>query len=323
MARELKDRILEHRFTVGLIQFSKKLVLPGFDGISAFEVSKFFIKGIVDGAISTRSGALAYSFFLAIFPAIIFLFTLIPYIPVETFHDELFGLMAEVLPAGVFEAIETTLSDIINKPRGGLLSLGFVLAMVFATNGVSSMMVEFNHTIHSNAHRSFIKHRWVALCLTLTISVLLILAIVLVVLSKSVNMFFVEQGYISSTVAEWLAYSRWGILIALLFFGISFLYYFGPVKKTRYRFFSPGGILATVLIIVTSVAFSYYVGNFAQYNKLYGSIGTLIIILLWININSLSLLLGFELNASITKARNENKDTLDSSIYVDITQPLD
>lgn len=293
----------------------QKIVLPGFDGINMFEVSKFFVKGIVDGAITTRAGALAYSFFLAIFPAIIFLFTLIPYIPIENFHQELFTLLADVLPSGVYDSVQATLDDIINKPRGGLLSLGFFLAMLFATNGTSSMMIEFNHTIHSNEHRTFFKHRWVALWLTLIVSILLFAAIALIILSKSVTTYLVDQQYLSEQLANLLDYSRWIILIGILFFGISCLYYFGPVRKTRYRFFSPGAILATGLILVTSLGFSYYVSNFAQYNKLYGSIGTLIVILLWININSLSLLLGFELNASINHAIKENKNTLDTSMF--------
>ncbi len=318
MAKSLKDRISQHSLYRSAIRFFQRLTLPGFDGMSVYEVSRFFIKGIVDGAITTRAGALSYSFFLALFPAIIFLFTLIPYVPLEHFHDELFALMAEVFPVGVYQAVESTVYDIINKPRGGLLSLGFILALIFATNGTSSMMLEFNHTIHSNEHRSFLKHRWVALWMTLVMSILFILAIGLIILSKSVTAYFVEQHLISPSLAEWVSYSRWIILIVLLFFGISFLYYFGSNKKTRYRFFSPGAILATVLLLVTSYGFSYYVGNFAQYNKLYGSIGTLIVILLWININSLTLLLGFELNISINQAIKENSKTLDTTLYKDI-----
>lgn len=318
MAKRSRKKLRENPYYIAAEKAMKKLVLPGFDGMNLYEVLRFFIKGIVDGAITTRAGALAYSFFLALFPAIIFLFTLIPYVPIASFHEELFSLMHEVMPPGVYEAVESTIQDIINKPRGGLLSLGFFLALLFATNGTSSMMLEFNHTIHSNAHRSFLKHRWVAFCLTVVLAILLILAITFVTLSKSVTVYLVDHGFLPEFFEGGLGYFRWIILVCILFFGISFLYYFGPNKKTRYRFFSPGGLLATLLIILTSYGFSFYVSNFSQYNKLYGSIGTLIIILLWININSLTLLLGFELNASITKARSEQKDTLDTSKFEEI-----
>lgn len=287
-----------------ILLLSKKLVIPGFNKLSLYEVAKFFFRGIWEGYIPSRASSLAFSFFLALFPAIIFLFTLIPYIPIDGFQDELFLLLKSVLPGDAYESAKTTIDDVIHHGRSGLLSFGFILAIFFSTNGISAMISEFNHTIHIKETRSYLHQRYVALVLTLILSLLLITAIVLIVFSQNFSEHLVEKGMFSQKIADIIGLSRWAILITLLFLGIAFLYYYAPSKKTRFRFFSAGATLSTILVVITSVGFSYYVANFAQYNKLYGSIGTLIVILLWIYFNSISLLLGFELNASITSAGN-------------------
>ncbi len=289
------------------IQFTKKLVLPGFDGLSVYEVSSFFFRGIWEGYIPSRASSLAFNFFIALFPAIIFLFTLIPYIPVTDFQTALFDLIYDVLPPNAYDAAKTTIDDVINHGRSGLLSFGFFLALFFSTNGVSAMISEFNHTIHTNEGRSYLKQRWVALVLTIMLAILLFSAIALIVLSENFTDFLLERKVITEGMAELIPYGRWAIMISLVFVSTSILYYYAPSKKVRFRMFSAGSTLATLLLVVTSVGFSYYVAHFAQYNKLYGSIGTLIVILLWIYFNSISLLLGFELNASITGARSKKR----------------
>src|SRR5664279_49640 len=159
---------------------AKKITLPGFDRMPLYDVMVFFWRSIVDGALTTRASAIAFSFFVALFPAIIFLFTLIPYIPIENFQNELFLLIQDMVPANTFIAIKETVLDILTRQRGGLLSLGFLMAFVFSTNGFASMMSAFDASLHSFERRTWIGQRLIALLLLAILSILVTLAIALI-----------------------------------------------------------------------------------------------------------------------------------------------
>ena len=281
---------------------SKKVILPGFEGLSLYLVSKFFIQGIRNGALNMRATSLAFSFFLALFPSVIFLFTLIPYIPIEHFRDELFNLMKTLLPKAAFEATEETIIDIINNPRGGLLSFGFISALYFSTNGFNAMINAFNETYHQIETRSPLMQRLVSLLIVIVTTVLLLTAIALIIGTQLTFERFIKRDNVEYYL---VFYGQWFILVALCYSFISFNYYMGPKNNKGWRFFSAGSVFATILTIITSILFAYYVNNFGNYNKLYGSIGTLIVIMLWLYINSLILLLGFDLNVSIRRAKQE------------------
>ena len=289
-----------------IVERAKKITLPFFDGVPLYDVALFFWRSIVDGAITTRASAIAFSFFVAFFPFVIFLFTLIPVIPIENFQDELFALIKQVVPPTTFSTIETTVFDIVKNPHGGLLSLGFVMALIFSTNGLASMMSAFDATIHSIHRRSWLSQRLAAVILLFILFILLTVAIALLT-GGQVFIHYLEEKEIlrDSFLLGLLTIGKWIITLALFFFAYSFLYYMAPAKKTKWRFISAGGTLATLLSIVTIAGFTYYINNFSQYNKLYGSIGTLLIILFLMYIMSLILLVGFELNASIYQARSE------------------
>lgn len=284
---------------------SKRLILPGFEGLSLYLVSKFFIQGIRNGALNMRATSLAFSFFLALFPSIIFLFTLIPYIPIDHFQDQLFNLMKSMLPKAAFEATEETIFDIIKNPRGGLLSFGFISALYFSTNGFNAMINAFNETYHQIETRSAFMQRLVALLIVIVTTLLLLTAIALIIGSQIAFDFFIKRD---QTEYYLVYYGQWLILLALCHSFISFNYFMGPKSSKGYKFLSAGSVFATILTIITSVIFAYYVNNFANYNKLYGSIGTLIVIMLWLYINSLILLLGFDLNVSINRAKREQSN---------------
>jgi membrane protein len=293
------------------INWAKKVSLPFFDNVPLYNVGIFFWRSMVDGSLTTRASAIAFNFFIALFPAIIFLFTLIPYVPIHDFQEELFDLIESLVPAGVFETIEDTVADIILQPRGTLLSIGFFMALIFSTNGIASMMTAFDATIHSIQGRSWVSQRLTSIGLLIILAVLLALAITLMTFGQSVLNYIVGHiAHFDRFTYTILSLGKWVIIIALFFFAYSFLYYLAPAKKTEWRFISAGGTLATVLSIITMVGFSYYINNFNQYNKLYGSIGTLLIILLLIYALSLILLVGFELNASIYEARQVSKTSL-------------
>lgn len=302
MERKKIERLIKFKAIHNVIKVSRKIILPGFEGLSLYIVTKFFFKGINNGTLDMRAQSLAFSFFLALFPSIIFLFTLIPYIPILNFQDSLFNLLQSLLPASAFEATEETIADILKNPRGGLLSFGFISALYFSTNGFNAMMNAFNETYHDIETRSALKQRLVSLIMVILSTLLVSVAIVLILLSELGLKTLIEK----EIVYYLILLGKWTILIALCFCFISFNYYLGPKRKKGFRFFSPGSILATFLTILTSILFAYYVNNFGNYNKLYGSIGTLIVIMLWIYINSLILLLGFDLNASILTAKKKH-----------------
>jgi len=295
------------RYTEKLSIWAKKVTFPFLDGVPVYNVAIFFWRSIIDGSLTTRASAIAFNFFIALFPAIIFLFTLIPYVPIHNFQEELFELIESLLPAGTFEALEETVADIIMQPRGTLLSVGFLFALIFATNGITSMMAAFDATVHSIQGRSWISQRLIAVVLLLIQTVLLTISIALITFGQQALDYLVENFAIFDRFTYYLlTFGKWLIIIGMFFFAISFLYYLAPAKKSQWRFISAGGTLATFLSIITLIGFSFYINNFNQYNKLYGSIGTLLIILLLIYFLSLILLIGFELNASIYQAQQQN-----------------
>lgn len=282
---------------------AKKITLPGFDKMPLYDVMVFFWRSIVDGALSTRASAIAFSFFVGLFPAIIFLFTLIPYIPIENFQNQLFLLIKDMLPANAFMAIEETVQDILTRQRGGLLSLGFFMALIFSTNGFASMMTAFDASLHSFERRTWLGQRLIALLLLAIMSVLLTLAIALITYGQHFINYLANNGYLKDHfIIILLTLGKWIVILVLFFMANSFLYYLAPAKKTKWRFISAGGTLSTALSVATFVGFTYYINNFGQYNKLYGSIGTVLVIMLLMYLLSMILLIGFELNASINEA---------------------
>ncbi len=293
----------------GLISHAEKISLPFFDGVPLYDVALFFWRSIVDGSITTRASAIAFSFFIALFPFIIFLFTLIPYIPIENFQTDLYLIIQQLVPPSTFDTIEETVSDIVLQPRGGLLSLGFFMALIFSTNGLASMMSAFDATIHSINRRSWLSQRLAAIVLLFILAALLTTAVALLTGGQLLTTYFEKNNILQDNFLIFLLVTgKWIVIVLLFFFAYSFLYYMAPAKKTKWRFISAGGTLATALSIIALLGFSYYINNFSQYNKLYGSIGTLLIILFMLYLMSLILLVGFELNASIYQAHSEKED---------------
>ena len=286
-----------------LVALTKRLHIAGFEGLPLHSVLLFFIRGIRRGALKTRASALAFDFFLAIFPTIIFLFTLIPYIPIENFQENLLSLLKEFLPQSAYEATQSTIIDIVKHERGGLLSIGFIAALYFSTNGFHTMIDAFNKSYHTSETRTPLEQRMTSLLLVFIFTILVVIAIGLIIVSE---IMLYKIRFRDELTSFLIIAGRLIIIFALVFIVISFMYYLGPAKKTRWKFFSAGSMFATILVIITSYGFAYYVNNFGQYNKLYGSIGTLIVIMLWIYFNSVILLLGFELNASIQYAKKNS-----------------
>lgn len=296
----LHQFLLKFRPYFLLIEWTKVLILPGFSPLPLYTVAAFFFQEIGKDELTNKASSLAYNFMLAIFPAIIFLFTLIPYIPIAHFQDQLMSLIALVLPVEAYDAVKLTLLDIVSNQNSKLLSFGFLFALFFSTNGVHNLMQAFNKSSLITESRPWLKQRLVALYLTLLISLALILAIMIMTIGE-----FIFSRLKSELIFKdvfWiylLSIVRWVMLIIVYFVTISVLYRYGPAHPKKWRFFSAGSWMATILAILTFWGFSYYINNFGNYNKLYGSIGTLIVLMIWLYLNSLIILVGFELNASI------------------------
>lgn len=322
--RKLIVKFLQLPLIRNIIRLSKEVRIPGFDGLPLYDVTAFFVKGLQEGWLGLRASAVAFNFILAIFPAIIFVFTLIAYIPIDGFQEQLLSLMEVLLPASVFDSVNETFTDIITRQRAGLLSVTVVSALYFSTNGLHTLIDSFNTTFHTIESRPYFVQRGIAILLTLILVIFTLVAIGLIVFGTVGMDFIREKGWIEDDLLRFsLNLARWVIILGLMFFAISVLYFLGPAKQTKWRFFSAGSTLATVLVLVTSIGFSYFVENFGQYNKLYGSIGTLVIVMLWTYFNSISLLIGFELNASIEDAKLRELELNKRSLNISLEEEIE
>lgn len=304
----LHRQLLKLKFYSNFIEWTKGCVLPGFSPLPLYTVATFFFKEIGKESLVNKSSSLAYSFMLAVFPSIIFLFTLIPFIPISGFQDKLLSLIELILPHNAFEAFETTLKDIIKNQNKGLLSFGFLSAIFFATNGVKNLMKAFNKASLIIETRSWLKQRLIALILTMIIFLSVVLCISAMAIGEVLLNYIKTELHIKDSLAVYaIQLTRWTLLTALYFITISILYRYGPSHTKRWKLFSAGSWLATILAFLTIWGFSFYINNFGSYNKVYGSIGTLIVVMIWLYLNSLILLIGFELNASVDVSKRSVK----------------
>lgn len=286
----------------------RKLVLPGFDGVPIGDVLRFVIKGFRKGVLVTRASSIAFNLLMALLPATIFIFTLIPFIPIPNFQEELIDLFRDILPVNAFDFLETTIVDTVTNRSGALLMVMFLATIIFSTNGIHAIIHAFVVSAHNFKSRSWIHQRKISIILLLIVVMMIALAGFLVIFGKSVVNYLVELEILErSLVISIIVVIKWILVVLLLFMAISFLYYLAPARRTDLRFVSPGSMLATILFIITSLGFSSYVNHFGQYNKLYGWIGTLMVILIWLYLNAIALLIGFELNVSIKEARDEDE----------------
>lgn len=300
--------LLRFKFYDYFLDWTKVLILPGFNGLPLYTIAVFFFEEIRKESLVNKASALAYNLMLAIFPGIIFLFTVIPYIPIKHFQDKLLSVLATVMPNNAFNAFQGTIVDIIKNQNGQLLSFGFLSAVFFATNGVSNLMAAFNKSALTKETRTWFHRRWVALVLTLVLVFAFIAGIILMIVGQKIIGLARHQFHGSGFLWIFLiTVTRWIMVIMLFFVTVSVLYRYAPAHTQKWKFLSAGSIMATTLALVTLLGFSYYINHFSSYNKIYGSIGTLIVTMIWLYLNSLIILLGFELNASIDLSKRSIK----------------
>lgn len=301
---QLKRQFLTFAPVKFVIRKSKKIYLPGFQGIPLFDVTRFFILQALKTGFTERASAIAFNFTMTIPPVVIFLFTLIPHLPIsDEFIEQLFSLIKDVMPGEKNSGgLIKFLSDILNKPRTGLLSTGFLLAMFFSSNAVMGIMRSFDKNYVGFKKREGYHERLLALRLTFILFILFFMTLLALIMQGSV----LRWLGVTNKLLIWVIDNfRWILIVLLFFFSISFIYRYAPAVHKRWKLINPGSILATFLMILLTAGFSYWVSNFSNYNELYGSISTVLILMLLIYFNSLVLLIGFELNVSINSLKYE------------------
>jgi membrane protein len=281
---------------------------------SIYDVVDVLIGELRLDSVTKRASYMAFNFTLAIFPSIIFLFTLIPYIPSVLSLDlseSILNFIADFMPEEMYAVAYTTIEDIVNKPRGGLLSFGFLFALILSTNGIMSLMDAFDKKYHTFYKRRYIKKRFIATALTVVLALILFLAVAIIFFGQWMLDVLVFYEVVTETYTYTLLVILKYIAIILLFLlATSMIYYFVPAIEDKWPFFSAGAVVATVLIFLVSMIFSFYISAFDSYNKFYGSIGALIGLMIWLDFVSMILILGFEINVSIdtvTKRLVRNK----------------
>ena len=286
----------------------KKITFSRFGNLSLYKFCKIFFHNIHEDEIFDRANSVAYNFILAIFPTVIFLFTLIPYITVylpEVSNESIMEFIKDFTPSNMYETISSTVLDIVSNQRGGLLTFGFIFALYLATNGMVALMRAFNACYRTVDRRNWFRTRATAMGLTVMLSVVLFLAIILLVVGQVVINYFtthvqdLAELNIDGLSIYFILTLRFLVIFIVFFLAISSIYYFGPAVHYNWNFFSIGSLFATFACLGITYGFSYYVANFASYNKVYGSIGTLIALMVWIQLMTMVLLFGYEINASL------------------------
>ncbi|MBS1598116.1 MAG: YihY/virulence factor BrkB family protein [Bacteroidetes bacterium] len=286
-----------------LSQKSKKIILPGFERVPLYDVIKFFLNQIRKVGLNDRARSIAFSFLTAIPAAAIFICTLIPYLPVsKKITHQLMQLTKDITPnQNTAAVVSNFLNDFLEKPRSGLLSFGLLVALFYASNAMMGLMRSFNKSLIYNSKRNFLQTRWMAIKLTLLLVLLVIGSFAMLITQDQLLRNLLKWMNVHNRVATktLLKTLRWIVIIPLFYFCIAFIYKYAPAVNKRWKLSSPGTLLATFLFILTTFVFSYWVNKFGAYNKVYGSIGSILILMLLIYFDSMILLIGYELNVSI------------------------
>lgn len=275
----------------------RRVVLPGFEGLSLYEVSKFFYLEMKNIRLTERCAAVTYNFVMAIPPSMLFLFALVPYLPLKDAEHTILSMVRLIAPTqGVYKSISKVVTDFMHTEQRQLLSFGILLTLYFSSNGIMGLMRSFDNSEHVYVQRSGLRRRWVAIKLTFLLYGVIILAMVAFIIQTQLVNKILQKIFVSVLLGKALSVL---LLIFIVLCAISLIYTYGPSISHKFRFFSPGSVFATILFIIATYGFYYLANNFINYNKVYGSIGTLIAFMVWIWLNTMVILIGFELNVSI------------------------
>lgn len=306
MSAEIEERIEKIPILRDLARYLKGVKLKWLEGLSLYDLLELYIIGIAEGALSNRAGAIAFSFFMALFPFALFILNLIPYIPIEGFQQDFLKFVSEGVPPNTYYAIENIVNDILHNSHSGLLSSGFLLSILLMANGLNAILGGFETSRHVLVKRGFFRQYFVAVGMSIILSLLLILIVAIIVVFE----FFIQKFTVHSVLNEQIpliVLGRYVFLLLTILVTTSILFKFGTKHDKSRSFISIGSVFTTIWTIIISYFFGIWVLQFSQYNQLYGSIGTLLIVMFYIWINCMILLLGFELNATVNNLKRKNK----------------
>lgn len=289
-----------------LMRVTQRVPLPWLHGLSLYDLLELYIVGVAEGALSYRAAAIAFSFFMALFPFALFILNLIPYIPIEGFQQDFMRFVGESVPPKTYDAVASIISDILNNSHSGLLSTGFLMAILLMANGLNAILGGFETSQHVIIRRGFFRQYFVALGISLVLSFLLLFTVAMIVVFEV----FIQTTSIQDVLSDripLIIMGRYAFVILMILFTTSILFRFGVSHDRRRSFISIGSVFTTILIIISSYGFGIWVVKFSKYNELYGSIGTLLIMMFYIWLNCMILLMGFELDALINKLKREKE----------------
>ncbi|NQX86341.1 MAG: YihY/virulence factor BrkB family protein [Flavobacteriaceae bacterium] len=312
MSKAIEERLEKIPILNLVVRFLKQIHLPGFDKLSLYDLLEMYIVGIVEGALATRASAITFSFFTAIFPFLLFVIIIIPYIPIEGFQTDFLDFLNTFLPPQTSGFFETNIFENINEGQhGSLLSTVSLLSMFLMANGVNAIFSGFEHSYHQQLSRSVFKQYLYAFGVALILAVLVVVTVGVLgytqiyVITPLYESLLGKSIETSQSGIVWLNLAKYLFATIMIYIGTSTLYFFGTKEGRQSRFFSIGALFTTLLIICSSYLFGLYIENFSKYNELYGSIGALLIMLLYLWLNSNILLLGYELNASLNQLKRK------------------
>lgn len=302
----MKEKLKKIPIVKSLVEFLEVIKLPGYSGFSFYDLAEIYVSGIVKGALSSRAGSVSFSFFMALFPFLLFILNLIAFIPIDNFDRILFDFIELLLPQESQIFFTDIFNDIRQKQRAGLLSSVFLLSVFLTANGVSSIFSSFEGSYHVELSRSFIRQYLYSMMVGILLAVLLLVGVMALVFFEIFILSNLDE-LIPSEI-NWIRVGQLFFYIILTYISVAILYYFGTIEGKKTHFFSPGALMTCLLIILTTYLFGVYIENFSQYNQLYGSIGALLIFLFYIWLNSSVLLLGFDLNATLNRLKNTDQE---------------
>ncbi|SCY09937.1 membrane protein [Nonlabens sp. Hel1_33_55] len=289
------------------VAVSSRARLPGFEGMTVYDLWETYSVGIVQGAFTLRASAISYSFFMAIFPFILFMLNLIPFVPVDNFQVDFLEFVNGLLPTQAAGSFDTIFKEIALQENTGLLTIAFVTSLFFMSNGINAVFDGFERSYHSSFNRNMFRQYFVAVGVSLLLSLFLLISIMMFgIVEYWIGTLRAEDFMTQSSTEIWLIVIRYVAIIFMLYLFVSTLYYTGTKEGRQTKFFSIGSVVTTVLILISSYLYGLYIDNFASYNEIYGSIGALLILMIYIWLTANILLLGYELNASIRSLRARN-----------------
>ncbi|MEH6406944.1 MAG: YihY/virulence factor BrkB family protein [Leeuwenhoekiella sp.] len=307
MSEEVEEKLSHIPILGKLFAWMKTIILPGFAGLSLYDFWELYSFGIIKGTFSTRASAIAFSFFMALFPFFLFILNLIPYVPISDFQTEFLIFIQNLLPAQTADFFEPILLDIAANPRGGLLSLTLIFSIFLMANGVNAIFTGFEFSYHTSINRSIIRQYFVALGVSLILALLLLLTVIIILYYQYTIGELKSRGILNEE-NRWISQlGSFVFFVVLIYCVVGTLYYFGTKEGKSYRFLSGGALMTTLLFLLTTYFFGIYINNFSNYNQLYGSVGALLIMMVYIWLNSNLLLLGFELNATLYKLKYKHE----------------